>query len=411
MDPAGQGDGEKDQESRDRQEAAGHSPQNRNERQAGGHVPTSDHRRLRPADREGPLADHRVPGTVRDLVDVQDQRHEQRHRHGSERRFPAEGAAGLDSIGPEQHHRPESDRGGDLAEAAIDELDRRHRVEDADEEADRGDGHEGRRASHRQERKTEQRRHAVARGREQAHVPHGEQTVLDDPAAAAELRGSGVGVIGALESVEDVVRDVEAEVDEGGGHDRYRGGREVEEARSGGDGDPQQHRRESRRQERQSSGPEEEPAGRELWAHGAATFRGELRVVGAGPGQAGFVGHRQGQACLVPGPRAIRLDRERATRRATPRATPRGRGHAPRRHVAAGGRRAIGAGAKRGTCHGDDGAGGDGGAGRRRDVDAPALFGEGRGHGRGERVALPVDPGQDRRRAGGELREILRHFR
>ena len=52
------------------------------------------------------------------------------------------------------------------------------------------------------------------------HLAQRHEPVLDDPRAAAELGRGDVRVVGALDGVEDVVRDVEPELDERRADDR-----------------------------------------------------------------------------------------------------------------------------------------------------------------------------------------------
>ena len=61
-------------------------------------------------------------------------------------RLPGQRAAGLHDVRAQQHQRSETDRDGDLAEAAIDELQRRRGVAEADDEPDHADDQQRRRA-------------------------------------------------------------------------------------------------------------------------------------------------------------------------------------------------------------------------------------------------------------------------
>ena len=68
--------------------------------------------------------------------------------------------------------------------------------------------------------------------------------------------GRDVGVVGALDGVEDVVRDVEPELDERGADDRQQRGDEVERAVRRGDQDAQRDRDDRRGEERQPGRPQ-----------------------------------------------------------------------------------------------------------------------------------------------------------
>ena len=110
-------------------------------------------------------------------------------------------------------------------------------------------------------------------GRQQRHAAHAEQAVLQHPRAAAEHGRRGVGVVGALDGVEDVVGHVQAHLHQARGDDGDQRGRRVEEAGPGGDGDPQQDGGEGGGQERRPGG-----AGR----GGRATRRTPGRTAAAG---------------------------------------------------------------------------------------------------------------------------------
>ena len=62
----------------------------------------------------------------------------------------------------------------------------------------------------------------VEHRRERRHLAQRHEAVLDDPRAAAELGRRDVGVVGALDGIEDVVGDVEPELDERRADDRQR---------------------------------------------------------------------------------------------------------------------------------------------------------------------------------------------
>ena len=149
-------------------------------------------------------------------------------------------AAGLDDVRPEQHERPEAERDRDLAEPAIDELERRRRVAEADDEPDDADDEQRRRAVGREQDEPDQPGQDVEHGRERRHLAQAHEPVLDDARAAAELGRRDVRVVGALDGVEDVVGDVQPELDEARPDDREQRRDQVERAVARGDEDAEQ---------------------------------------------------------------------------------------------------------------------------------------------------------------------------
>ena len=102
----------------------------------------------------------------------------------------------LHDVRAQHHERPEAERHRELAQPAIDQLQRRRGVASADEEADDPDHQQRRRAVGRSRTSpttpAARRRSSRARHLAQAH-----EAVLDHPRAARELRGRDVRVVGA----------------------------------------------------------------------------------------------------------------------------------------------------------------------------------------------------------------------
>ena len=71
-----------------------------------------------------------------------------------------------------------------------------------------------RRAAEREQHEPDDGGGDVEGRRQPGHLPERHEAVLDDPRAAAELGRRDVRVVGALDRVEDVVRDVQPELDE-----------------------------------------------------------------------------------------------------------------------------------------------------------------------------------------------------
>ena len=216
----------------------------------------------------------------------------------------------MDGEGSQEHHRPKADGRGDLPHPAIHELDRRHGVAKAYEQAQGVDRHQGGRASHDQQGEPQRGRDPVAAGRQERHLADRYQCVLQDSRPAAELGRRGVGIVGALERVEDVVRHVQAEVDGAGSHEGDQRRHGVEEAGSRGHGESEKDRSERGAQERCACGAEEQQRRRQARANRHASGRGQGLEVPPGLRQTALVGRRQGQVALIPCPGACRRDNE-----------------------------------------------------------------------------------------------------
>ncbi len=303
-------DGQEHRQCRDRQDPGHDTRDQGDERPRSRHVVARDDGRLREAHREGPLADSRVAATIRDLVDVQDQGDEQGDRDRRHERLPCERPAGLDDVGTQQHEWPEADRDGDLAESAIDELERRRRIAEAHDEPDDADDQQRGRPMGRQQDEPDDPGQDVEHGRQRRHLAQADEPVLDDPRTATELCRRDVRIVGALDGIEDVVGDVEPELDEGRPDDGQHGRDEVERAVAGGDEDAQDDRDDRRGEERQAGRPQGQEPERQLRLDRRAALRrqgvevaarladGPLRVLeerdlGLVPAPGSAAGHRE----------------------------------------------------------------------------------------------------------------------
>jgi len=113
-------------------------------------------------------------GAIRYLVDVEDHCHEQRWRQRRQERLQRDRATRLNRVGTEQHYRSKADGRGDLTEAAIDELERRHRVGDADKEAQRCNYEQCRRAAQQHQKQPKSDGYGIAADREHRHLSDGD---------------------------------------------------------------------------------------------------------------------------------------------------------------------------------------------------------------------------------------------
>ena len=232
------------------------------------------------------------------------ERHEQGHRDRGREGLPRERPAGLDHVGAEQHHRPEAQRDRDLAEPPIDELERRRGVADRHDEPDDADDEQRGRAPGREQHEPDHPGQDVEHRGQSGHLAQRHEAVLDDPRAAAELGRRDVRVVGALDGVEDVVRDVQPELDERGADHGQRRSDQVERAVAGRDQDAQQDRDDRRGQERQAGRAQGQEAERELRLDRRAALRGQRIEVLARLGQRPLRVLEERHLGLVPAPRA-----------------------------------------------------------------------------------------------------------